>query len=149
MATPYVTPQEIAAIVGEAELAAAARDPDDPNRWHEATVQEAIDAASEQLDARLRNAYTLPLEDVPSFLSRAVARIVHDELVDSGTGTELIERRAKAAWKTVDMIASGELRIGEGDDDADGKENPRTRQGKAIIAAPPRRYRRTDLSGVI
>ena len=149
MATRYVTPAEVAAIVGENHLVAAARDPDSLQSWHEPTVQEAIDAVSEQLDARLRNAYDLPLGDVPSFLKRATARIVHDELVDSGTETELITRRAQAAWKTIAMIAKGELRIGEGDDDGDGKENPRTRQGKAIIAAPARAYRRRDLSGVL
>ena len=149
MATSYLTPQQVADIVGEAALAGAAPDPDDPDQWHAPTVQTAIDAVSEQVDARLRSAYTIPLGDVPEFLRRAVARIVHDELTDPGTDTELIQRRASASWKAVGAIAKGELRIGEGDDDEDGAENERTRQGKAVLVSPERAYRRTDLTGVL
>ena len=149
MATPYTTPAGVAAIVGDYELRAAAPDPDDPRAWHAPTVQGAIDAVAEQVDARLRNAYEIPLDDVPQFLARAVARMVHDELVGTGGANDLVERRATAAWKTVAMIAKGEIRIGEGDDDGDGKENPRTRQGKAILVSPGRQFRRTDLSGIV
>ena len=149
MATRYVTPDEVAAIVGEAHLVAVARDPGDATRWHAATVQEAIDAVSEQVDARLRATYEIPLGDVPEFLRRAVARIVHDELTDAGTDTEQIQRRAAAALKSIDAIARGELRIGEGDDDQDGRENERTRQGKAVLVSPERAYRRSDLTGVL
>ena len=149
MATRYVTPAEVAGIVGERYLAAAAPDPADATRWHAPTVQEAIDAVSERVDARLRSAYTIPLGDVPVFLSRAVARIVHDELTDSATDNEQIVRRAEAAWKSVGAIARGELRIGEGDDDGDGNENPRTRQGQAVLISGARAYRRSDLTGVL
>lgn len=149
MATRYVTPEDVAAIVGEAFLTAAAPDPDDAARWHAPTVATAIDAVSERVDARLRGTYTLPLGDVPAFLSRAVARIVHDELTDPATDNEQITRRAEAAWKCVEAIAMGKLHIGDGDDDGDGRENPRTRQGKAVLVAPARRYRRSDLTGVL
>ena len=149
MATRYVTPAEVAAIVGDRALAAAAPDPDGSGQFHAPTVQEAIDAVSEQVDARLRSAYTIPLGDVPVFLARFVARIVHDELTDPATDADIITRRATAAWKSIDAIAEGKLRIGEGDDDGDGQENPRTRQGKAILVSPPRRYRRSDLTGVL
>ena len=148
MATVYVTHDQVAAIVGARALAAAAPDPNDSERYHTATVEEAIDAVSEQVDARLRSAYTIPLGDVPQFLRRAVARIVHDELTDTDTDADIITRRAEAAWKSVGAIAKGELRIGEGDD-GDGAENPRTRQGKAVLISGARSYRRTDLSGVL
>lgn len=149
MATVYVTHDQVAAIVGTRALAAAAPDPNDSDRYHTATVEEAIDAVSEQVDARLRSAYTIPLGDVPQFLRRAVARIVHDELTDTDTDADIITRRAEAAWKSVGAIAKGELRIGEGDDDGDGAENPRTRQGKAVLISGARAYRRTDLDGVL
>ena len=149
MATAYVTPEDVAGIIGERALAAAAPDPADSDGYDAPTVAEAIAAVSEQVDARLRSAYTIPLGDVPEFLARAVARIVHDELVDPDTDAEIISRRATAAWKSVEMIAKGELRIGEGDDDGDGLENPRTRQGKAVLISPARRYRRSDLTGVL
>lgn len=149
MATAYVTPEDVAGIIGERSLAAAAPDPADSDRYDAPTVQVAIDAVSEQVDARLRSAYTIPLGDVPEFLRRAVARIVHGELVDTDTDADIIERRATAAWRTVEMIAKGELRIGEGDDDGDGAENPRTRQGKAVLISGARAYRRSDLTGVL
>lgn len=149
MATRYITPSEVAAIIGEPALDAVAPDPDDLDRWHAPTVQEAIDAVSEQADARLRSAYTIPLGDVPEFLRRAVARIVHDELTDPATDTEQIQRRAVASWKAIAAIAKGELRIGEGDDDRDGQENERTRQGRAVLVSPARAYRRSDLTGIL
>ena len=149
MATRYVTPEEVAAIVGDAFLAAAVPDPDDAARWHAPTVQIAIDAVSERVDARLRGTYDLPLEDVPAFLARAVARLVHDELTDPATDTEQITRRADGAWRSVEAIAMGKLHIGAGDDDGDGRENPRTRQGQAVLVAPARAYRRSDLTGVL
>lgn len=149
MATRYVSPEEVAAIVGDRFLAAAAPDPDDAARWHAPTVQIAIDAVSERVDARLRSAYAIPLGDVPAFLARIVARIVHDELTDPSTDNEQIARRAEAGWKSVEAVARGELRIGEGDDDNDGLDNPRTRQGKAVLVGPKRAYRRTDLTGVL
>ena len=87
---------------------------------------------------------------MPVFLKRAVARVVHYELVEEDTNSELIESRAKAALKTLDAVAAGELRIGEGDDDQDGLVNPRTRQGKVLLEQPGgRAYRRRDLRGLV
>ena len=148
MATTYIDPAGVAGVVGERELIAAAPAADGEGYDADA-VSEAVDAVSEQVDARLRSAYAIPLNDVPRFLVRAVARIVHAELVGTDTDADIITRRAKAAWKSVDMIATGELRIGEGDDDGDGAENARTRQGKAVLISPARRYRRIDLTGVV
>ena len=147
MATAYLDPAGVARVVGNAALAAAAPDPSDRCAYAAAAVQEAIDAVAEQVDARLANAYDVPLTDVPEFLARAIARIVHDELTGPATDTEQIQRRAEAAWKMVDRIARGELRIGAADIDADGAANPRTRQGRAVrVGLDPGAF---DLRGLV
>ena len=148
-ATAYVTAAGVAEVVGDCHLAAAAPAPAGSTpAWDAATVQRAIDAVAEEVDGRLRNAYDVPLDDVPVYLSRAVARLVHAELVDSGTTTDLIESRAAAARKLIDRIARGEIRIGADDVDGDGRTNTRTRQGRPIIHLPPGR-RRHDWRGVV
>ena len=147
--TRYITPAGVAEVVGDAYLVAAALDPDaDPPAWHAPTVQQAIDAVTDEVDGRLRNAYVIPLDDVPGYLSRAVARLVHAELVDSGTTTDLITSRAAGASKLIDRIARGEIRIGADDADGDGRTNARTRQGRAILHLPAGRRRR-DWRGVV
>ena len=151
MATRYLTISELAEIIGEAHLVAAAPDPDSPDAWLAPRVQGAIDDVGERVDAALRASYDLPLPDVPGFLSRAVARIVHAELVpDEAAGSELIASRGKAAEKLVAQVASGQLRVA-GDLDADPADaNARTRQGRAILAQRgARQFRRGDTAGVV
>jgi len=149
MGTVYLTPEKLEAIVGRRHLAAAAPQAGDKQSWDEATVQTAIDAVSDMVDARLRTRYGIPLEDVPDFLSRAVARLVHYELVDEPSATELIETRAQAAQKVVDGLASGKLQIGA-DSDGDGEANERTRHGRAVLHTPAgRTFRRRDTGGIV
>lgn len=149
MGTVYLTPEKLEAIVGRRHLAAAAPQAADKQSWDEATVQTAIDAVSDMVDARLRTRYGIPLEDVPDFLSRAVARLVHYELVDEPSATELIETRAQAAQKVVDGLASGKLQIGA-DSDGDGEANERTRHGRAVLHTPAARtFRRRDTGGIV
>lgn len=147
--TVYLTPEKLEAIVGRRHLAAAAPRADDKQAWDPATVQTAIDAVSDMVDARLRARYGIPLDDVPDFLSRAVARLVHYELVDEPSTSELIETRAQAAQKTVDGLASGKLQIGA-DSDGDGEANERTRHGRAVLTNPmSRTFRRRDTGGIV
>ena len=148
MGTVYLTPEQLEAIVGQAHLLAAAPDADDPESWDAATVSTAIAAVSDMVDARLRARYGIPLNDVPEFLRRAVARVVHYELVDEGTCTELIETRAGEARKTVDGLANGKLQIG-GDADGDGEANQRSRHGRAVVHIPSERtFRRGNTGGL-
>ena len=155
MSTPYLTPEEAARIVGAGALAAAAPaarapgvpEPDPP--WDRSAVQSAIDAVAQKLDAALVNGYRVPLDDVPDFLARAAARLVHAELVDSATSTDLIQDRAAEAWRLVRQIASGHLRLTP-NVDSDPETNARTRQGRTILRQPePRAYRRRDLRGLV
>ena len=149
MGTVYLTPEQLEAIVGRAHLVAAACDPDDPETWDAATVAAAIAAVSDMVDARLRARYGIPLEDVPVFVRRAVARLVHYELVDEPSTTELIENRASEARKTIDGLAGGKLQIGA-DLDGDGEANDRTRHGRAVLHTPSgRTFRRRDTGGIV
>ena len=147
--TVYLTPEQLEGIVGAQHLIAAAPDPNDDGAWLRTTVQTAIDAVSAEVDARLRSRYGLPLEDVPEFLRRAVARLVHYELVDECSDTDLIEKRATAAEKTIGGLANGKLQIGA-DLDGDGEANERTRHGRAIVHNPAdRTFRRRNTGGIV
>ena len=155
MGTLYLTPQQLESIVGCAHLAAAAPGDtatctrDSTITYDADTVAAAIGAASDMVDARLRTRYDIPLEDVPDFLRRAVARLVHHELVDEAAVTDLIESRAAEARKIVDGLASGKLQIGA-DTDGDGEANERTRHGRAVVHIPEgRTFRRRDTGGIV
>ena len=148
MGTVYLTANQLETVVGSRHLAVAAPGAD-PDSYDAGAVDAAISAVSDMVDARLRARYAIPLEDVPEFLRRAVARLVHHELVDEPASTELIESRAREAMKVVDGLGSGKLQIG-GDADGDGEGNQRTRQGRAAIHTPsPRRFRRGNTSGIV
>ena len=149
MGTVYLTPEQLEAVVGRRHLLVAAPSADDPENWDAATVSTAIAAVSDMVDARLRTRYGIPLDDVPEFLRRAVARLVHYELVDEPATTELIENRAAEARKVVDGLAGGKLQIGA-DSDGDGTANDRTRHGRAVLHTPSgRTFRRRDTGGIV
>lgn len=149
MGTVYLTVEQLEGIVGRDHLVAAACSADDPEAVDTATVDAAIDAVSDMVDARLRARYGIPLDDVPVFLRRAVARLVHYELVDEPSTTELIESRAAEARKTIDGLASGKLQIGA-DADGDGEANERTRHGRAVLHIPSgRTFRRRNTGGIV
>ena len=151
MATPYLTAAALEKIVGREQLLAAACDPDAPDAIDAERVACAIDDVSARVDARLRAHYNLPLPDVPDFLSRAVARIVHAELCNESTTTDLIEQRRTASEQLVRDLADGKLRIGGDLDGSAGTEpNARTRQGRASVVRQPRRlFGREDTAGVV
>ena len=149
MGTAYITPAQLEGIVGEGHLAAAAPSETDSDSWDAAAVATAIEAVSDLADARLRGRYAIPLDDVPAFLRRAVARLVHYELVDEAANTELIERRAEEARKILDGLAGGKIQIGADLDD-DGEANDRTRHGRAVLHAPSERtFRRRNTGGIV
>ena len=150
-ATTYLTAAALEEIVGRRGLLAVASDPDDPEAIDLDRVGRAIEEVSARVDARLRAHYGLPLPDVPGFLSRAVARIVHYELCDEETLTDLIQGRHEASEKLVRDLADGKLRIGgDLDGSATTKPNARTRQGRAgIVRRPTRRFSRDDTAGVV
>ena len=146
----YCTPAMLAQVVGRSHLIAAAPDPDVDDAWDEAAVAAALAAVSERVDARIRAAYQLPLADVPAFVTRAVARLAHAELVTEASSTNLIQSRATEAWRLVTDLATGAARLDTTDDDLDGAANPRTRQGRAVrVRAPGRWFPRGRPTGAI
>ena len=150
MATPYCTTAQLEQVIGRDHLIAPAPDPDQPDAWQAPPVLAALEAVAARVDARLRAAYRLPLADVPVFLTRAVARLAHAELVTEATATELIQQRATDAWRLVTDLATGAARLDTTDEDADGAANPRTRQGRAIrTPARDRWFPRKRPTGVI
>lgn len=148
MGTVYLTAAQLEAIIGRRHLVAAAPGAT-PDTFDADTVSAAIAAVSDMADARIRTRYDIPLEDVPDFLRRAVARLVHYELVEECSLTDLIKDRAAEACKTVDGLASGKLQIG-GNIDDDAGANERTRHGRAVVHIPSERtFRRRDTGGIV
>lgn len=148
--TAYLTPLELAGVVGRARLIAAAPGPaQPPTTWDAARVQAALDDVAARIDARIRRRYDIPLEDVPGFLSRAAGWCALGVLVDECTITDLIAERAKEGWQVVSDIAAGKLRIGGNLDDDPGANQP-TRAGRAVmVAGPDTPFSRTRLRGII
>ena len=149
MTTSYLTASELEQIIGRDHLLAVASDAN--GAVDTAAVEAAIADVSARVDARLRSHYQLPLPDVPDFLRRAVARIVHAELATELTTSDLIASRGAASEKHVRELAEGRLRIGG---DLDGRDatqpNARTKQGRASVVRPARRrFARGQTAGVI
>lgn len=149
MATAYLTAAGLEEIIGREALLAAAGDPTTPGAVDAARVAGAIEEVSARVDARLRAYYTLPLPDVPGFLRRAVARIVHAELCNEAASTDLIQSRRDASEQIVRDLAAGKMRVG-GDLDGDGAANQRTGQGRASVVRPVgRRFSAGDTAGIV
>lgn len=149
MTTTYLTPAALEEIIGREALLVAAPDPDTPGAIDAARVAAAIEEVSSTVDARLRAYYALPLSDVPGFLARAVARIVHAELCDDAATTDLIRDRRKASEQIVKDVAAGKMHVG-GDLDGRGAANASTRQGRASVVRPAgRRFAPSDTAGLV
>ena len=147
--TPYCTAADLEAVIGSELLLAAAPDPDSPGSVDTGAVESAIAAVSSRIDGYLRARYNLPLPDVPEALRRAAARLAHAELVNEGTTSEVIERRADDARKLVEHISSGKIRLG-GDLDGDAADrNTSTGQPEAHISRRPVKFGRSGLRGLV
>lgn len=144
---PYCTQADVEAVIGRAALVSAAGDPD-ADTVDAAKVERAIAAAGSRIDAALRARYTLPLPDVPEILRRTAVRLVHAELVDECSATDLIAQRAEASGKLLDRIAAGRLRIG-GDLDGDAGLNASTGAARAHVARRRTTFGRDGLKGVV
>ena len=80
----------------------------DPN-----VLQQALDAASAQIDTYLSGRYALPLQIVPTYLVKLCCDIARYELcVGSTRGTEEIETRYKDAVRFLELAAAGKITLG-------------------------------------
>lgn len=145
---PYCTAADLEAALGRAALLLAAPDPDDADAVDAAAVGRAIAAVGSRIDGALRARYALPLPDVPEALRRAAVRLVHAELVNEDTATDLIASRADAASKLLDAVASGRIRIG-GDLDGDAGRNASTGAARAHVSRRRPAYGRDGLKGLV
>ncbi len=113
MPTTYLTIPQLAEIIGADALAIAAPpvDPDAAAEWDAERIEDAIDSVGEHLDGALRDRYAIPLSRVSGFVRRLAARLVHAELVDDSTTTDLIQQRATEARANLTKIANGQIRL--------------------------------------
>ena len=145
----YLTQDQLEGYLGRAALAAAAPGGDEQSldNLRIAAVIAAVESAAND---RLRATWAVPLADPPAWLSLEVARIVHDELCDETAVTDQIRRRARAAWRRIDMLARGDMQLDVGDPDSDGRPNADTLSGRAVVTGSPvRHFGLGDTRGII
>ena len=153
--TPYCTQADLEAVIGRQSLLVAAPDPNNtpdpgtPDAVDTDAVARAIAAVSSHIDGWLRTRYSLPLADVPEVLRRAAARLVHAELVNESTTTDLVESRAAATTKLFEQIAAGRIRIGGDLDGDDTDQNTSTGHSRAHVAKRRIGYGRDSLRGLV
>jgi phage gp36-like protein len=140
----YTADADLVGIMPERTLVALSAD--DPMAgipdW--AVVAEARAYADAQVDARLRQRYSLPLASVPRELrdwALALARRwLYERRLD---GTELpagVLTAAQEALKALDAVRDGKLSLAVGD----GDQSPAPETGRVRVVGPERRFN-TDL----
>ena len=133
----YLTHRDLAALVGERDLAAAAPPaPGAQEAYDSGDVTARIEAASDWVDDLLRNRYPVPLADPPGWLVDGVGHIAHRALCDGASITDVIRERARRAEKRLRDVAAGTASLPRA---AAGARSPR-------LVAPARR---PDWRGVI
>lgn len=101
----YCTIEKLVSRFGEAELLRIAdRDRDDEIDTN--VVQEALDDASEEIDAYISTRYSVPMNPVPALLERLCADIARYRLYDENP-LEEVENRYKQAVLTLRDISNG------------------------------------------
>lgn len=132
----YLTAAELAALVGSKDLATAAPDPDEADRYDAAAVTEQLEAASDWIDDQLRLRYVVPLDDPPEWLKDAAGYIAHAWLCGDVETSDTIRRRRQRAERSVRQAGSGKVLL----------DAPRTRQGRVSVTRPTGR---TDWRGLV
>ena len=95
------------------------------------SVDEAVVAADEVIDAHLRGRYTLPFEDTPPILKRISADIaifhIYGRRPEGGL-PDAINARYKTAVRMLESIRDGKLNLG--DDEETPPESPTYKTNK-------------------
>lgn len=113
-------------------------------------IDAVIAAVSSAVDDRLRVSWQVPIEAPPAWLALEVARITHYELCGEAAVTDQIRRRARAAWRRIDMLAQGGVQLDRADADGDGRPNAESGSGRAVITGTPvRHFGLGDTRGII
>jgi len=109
---PYAIQADMIASYGEREVIALT-DRDLLGVIDPAVLADAINLASDEIDAYLNSRYALPLVNPPRLLTRLACDIARYRLCGSDAQeTEPVRNRYKDALKTLGMIKAGDLTLG-------------------------------------
>lgn len=120
----YITPTDLVRAFSEPTLVKLSNDDYQAKEVDMATVQLAVQAAQERIDAALRGRYRLPLESVPTLLyshALTLARYWLYARRPEMKMPETVEKTHQQAIKELEQIANGRLHLGVADFAAQGE----------------------------
>jgi len=135
---PYATQQDIIDQYDENELIIAS-DKDNLGVPDPVIVEQALIAASNEIDTYVGSRYTLPLVPVPPVLKPLCIDIALYKMSTSTGVTEEKRTRYEDAVKLLTKIANGTIVF--------GKEVPPVNQSAACFSGPVRQFSRDTLKG--
>lgn len=111
----YITPTDLLRSFSEAVLVKLSNDDYRASEVDMATLQLAIDTATERIDAALRSRYRLPLAQVPTLLQSHCLTLARYWLYARRPEMpmpETVEKTYQQAVKELEQIANGRLHLG-------------------------------------
>lgn len=112
----YCTVAQVKKYIPVDTLIALTQDDTSKNTVNESLIRDAIEDASERIDASLRGRYRLPFEQKSSFLKGIALDLVRHNLYmrrpDGGELPDGVVRAYKTANENLKMIADGDLSLG-------------------------------------
>lgn len=109
---PYATQADMVSHLGEREVIAIT-DRNLTGAIDPAVLADALDLASDEIDAYLEGRYALPLPRVPRLLTRLCCDVARYRLCGADAQeTEPTRNRYKDALKMLEQIKKGELTLG-------------------------------------
>lgn len=115
----------------------------------ETQIDQALAAATSEIDSHLGQRYDVPLPVVPSFIARYCCDIAIYVLASSATRlTEEIENRYKSAIRHLERIADGKAGLGEAERANSVEADPDTGSSSIMIDADERRFTRDSMKGL-
>lgn len=136
----YATQQDLESRYGEKFFLLAA-DRNGNGHADPTAVEDALQDATDEIDSYVATRYALPLSPVPGVLKRTAADIAMYRLCpETHSLNDETRQRYKDAVAWLSRVASGEVSLGAPD---------RPLSGHATIVAPPRRFTRKKMGGLL
>lgn len=114
----YITVETLAKTFSYSTLVQLSNDQHVASEINETVIQQAIQAASERIDAALRGRYRLPLVDVPTVLTQHCLYLARHWLYARRPEMKLpetVKETYTQAIKELEQIANGRLHLGIAD----------------------------------
>jgi phage gp36-like protein len=115
----------------------------------EAQVDDALAAATSEIDSHLGQRYRVPLAVVPAFIRQYCIDIAIYGLANTASRlTDEMKDRKEAAVKHLMRIADGKATLGEAEDANRAEADPDTGSSSIMIDADDRRFTADSMKGL-